>query len=402
MAEAIFAKYGGSTLDPTKLVSNDVKVSLGLNNNATLDDILNRIATGAGIDLIDPHNVPFTASLLWYNAQPIVASNIKVTFPDNTTRNYMTDRNGNIQFTSPPGTVILNDLSCGYFDLTPGNQSIECKIGQNWNNVIMMRNQRFSNGATHTFTSNQTITLSPCINSYDVECRGCDGKPTTGTIKIEAFLGYHYENMYGPQNTMNITVLRHGVIHNSSLFGSVSYSGYFYSNKNTQQTSPICGTNGEYGEIKKINNLRSTGTISVVVGKNLNRNMWINEYNKGHGVQSPTSHWHHIPGYNIFANHDHFLNGDTGPTSSFGSLVIANGGRGGKQTGTFNTTYDYFTLTNLTNYIGPESNNNIYVSMRVRGDHNNDTSSYSYASYNILFDQPVNNGYVKMMNIQYK
>lgn len=395
MGEAIFTKYGGNTLDPVKLVSNDTKVSLGLNNNATLDDIFNRIATGAGIDLIDPHNVPFTASLLWYNAQPIVASNIMVTFPDNTTRNYMTDRNGNIQFTSPPGKVTINDLNCTYFDLVPGNQSIDCQIGQNWNNVIMMRNQRFSNGGQYNFTSNQTINLSPCINSYDIECKGCDGKPTTGLIRMD----FHRLETSSNHNKLRV-ISPQSITLDCYKGSSAFYSGNINLIFNKEIVDSVYkGTPGEFGHLNKVSNVRTTGSIQIIVGKNVQKSLWYNgnanliTYQSIDGLN--TISWAYVSLYNFSLSmyKSWFLNGDTGSTSSFGSVVFASGGAGGKQ-----TCNEQKLLTNITNYNDTKPSENITARLSLSTGYQSGGS----CEYNILFNQPVNNGYVKMMNIQYK
>lgn len=207
MAEAIIGR-SGIALSSGGGVSNETKKSLGLDNNATLDDVINTIIAK------DPTMA--TMIITVKNPDGSIANettNVKMVPVSGSTLEYSTNSVGQCLFKTNSGQC--NFVETGkvpYIDLLPNSiNEYEAVIGGVYH-IDLIRKTR---GATESLNlnSNQNIMFSNACKSVDAHCYGSGGGGGTGWSSSVIVTVY--------QNGDNVKGSRHGY------YGGKGGNGYF-------------------------------------------------------------------------------------------------------------------------------------------------------------------------------
>ena len=266
MGEALISRAGGGEGE----ISNETKASLGLPNNATLDDVIQML------QLKDENYGTIVVTLLDADNSPIAGSYIQMKDTSGGILNYVTNNVGKCLFKTQAGQATFNDANFpGYIDMKPTNNvTVDCPVGGVY--MATLKREIYGNGYSKQITSNQNIKFSKFINSINVNISGGGGGGSTPSISY----------------TGNARSLRIESV-DSGCFG---YAGNGYINQAI--INPVPDT--------------------------------IYSINIGRGGSSTSEHYHEV--YAEYGFHDAVMGtkGKAGSTSKFGGILSANGGEGGK------------------------------------------------------------------------
>ena len=166
MAEAIISRFGGG--DGAE-ISNETKIALGLDNNATLDDCLKIVA------LQDPNYATMLVSLKYPDGSAVVGEQIQMIDVGGGNLVYTTDGAGQCLFKTANQSANFIDYNCVYFDLNPAEtQLVDCPVGV-VKPVILTRTTK-GNGYNVKITSNRNIKFSPMLNTIDIYVTSASGE----------------------------------------------------------------------------------------------------------------------------------------------------------------------------------------------------------------------------------
>ncbi len=166
MAEAVITRggIGGGSAD----ISNETKQSLGLNNNASLDDVISTLS------LKDPNFATITVTALDVDGSPIVGTNITMSPKGGTSLTYQTNGEGKCLFKTNIGQCDFTEQNPGYVDIIPGNvrgaATVQGSVMQ-----IKLQRQKLNSNSTISYFSNTSIKFSNFLNTVDVLCEGAGG-----------------------------------------------------------------------------------------------------------------------------------------------------------------------------------------------------------------------------------
>lgn len=282
MAEAVISRSSSGGGDS---VSNETKQSLGLSNNATLDDVIKIL------QLKDDKYGTILVTVLNPDNSPVVNSQVQMKDKDGSLLNYTTNAQGKCLFKTQSGQATFSDLGygSGYFDLKkPNDIKVDCPVGS-VSSITLQRNRNFVNGQNIKITSNQTIKFSSMAKSADVEVSGAGGASATSRMTANM-----YATRSGSWSIGNINAYEPG-----------GAGGNGHTNKTSlNDIKP----NSEY---KCIIGLSRGGAIG-----------WSYDNYEGWFGDDGTSN-RGIYFWNA-------VGGNTGESSSFGGIISAAGGLGGK------------------------------------------------------------------------
>lgn len=175
MGEALIGRYGsGGDAD----ISNETKATLGLPNDATLDDCLQSLG------LKDPNYATIIVTLLDVDGTPI--PNNKINMTTNTTISYTTNAIGQCMFKTNYGTATFSDVTnSGYYDLSQSSSvAVDCVVGGIYK--IELKRRIKGNGYSERITSNKILKFSKYLNTIDVSCYGGSGSGSTASYIINS------------------------------------------------------------------------------------------------------------------------------------------------------------------------------------------------------------------------
>lgn len=276
MAEAIIGR-SGVALSSGGGVSNETKKSLGLDNNATLDDVINTIVAK------DPTMATMIVTIKNPDGTiPPESTKIKMVPVSGSTFEYSTNSVGQCLFKTNSGQCnFVETGNVPYIDLTQNSiNNYAAVIGEVYH-IDLVRKTKI--GESVNLNLNQNVIFSSACKSVDIHCYGAGGGGGTGWAGTYSF------------------ALVNGVLNRalSGKYGGRGGSGYYNKkvlNPEYNMNYPICIGDGGIGGWMK--NGRNTNTM--------NTNWSIKIESSGNGY-----------------------NGFTGGTTSFSNIVYAIGGSGG-------------------------------------------------------------------------
>lgn len=285
MAEAIIGR-SGVALSSGGGVSNETKKSLGLDNNATLDDVINTIVakdTTMATMIVTIKNPDGTI--------PSESTKIKMVPVSGSTLEYSTNSVGQCLFKTNSGQC--NFIETGdipYIDLLPNSiNGYEAVIGGVYH-IDLIRKIRGIDESIN-LNSNQNIMFSNSCKSVDACCYGSGGGGGTGWC-----------------SSVIVTVYQNGDIKRGE------YSGH-------------CGGTGGNGYYN---------SKTILIEVNRNYNIFIGSGGNGGAQKDGTKSY--VRGYSTMASKSQSMavaesgdgyNGNTGGTVSFDNEIYAIGGGGG-------------------------------------------------------------------------
>ena len=170
MSEAIISRAGGLGGDGSEL-SNETKASLGLSNNATLDDVIRMLA------LRSEDQCTIVCNLINPDGTPIANGKIQMKDTSDNVLNYTTDDKGQCIFKTNSGQVTISDIEFpNYFDLTKPDDVVVDSVVGTVRSVNLKREYRFNeSNNTIRITSNQNIKFSNFLDKVDCLVAGAGG-----------------------------------------------------------------------------------------------------------------------------------------------------------------------------------------------------------------------------------
>ena len=295
MAEAIISRSSGGTQDGG--ISNETKLSLGLPNNATIDDVIEMLS------LKDENYGTIVVSLLNPDNTPIVGSTIQMVDAGGGILNYTSNNQGKCLFKTQAGQATFNDYSYpGYIDLIrPSNITVDCPVGS-VSSIKLQRTIR-GNGYKVQITSNQNVKFSNFIDSVNVHLSGGGGGSARPHGRCNTIF---YANMM--YRTMSFVI-------NNNIYGGPGGNAY----DNYSIINPTADTNYQVniGAGGYANSLGLSSASNYRLGS-AGSQLWVNDLgtNRFSITESNMNSWF-------------FQNGSSGGTSRFGSILSAIGGAGG-------------------------------------------------------------------------
>lgn len=182
MAEAVITRggIGGGSTD----ISNDTKQSLGLNNNASLDDVIQVIA------IKDPSVATILVTVQDADGSPLAGQNVQMV--TNTSLIYTSNELGQCKFKTNYGSATIKDLGPNpYIDMQLAeDKTVDAIIGDIYK--VTLKRRTFGNGYNKAITSNQNIMFSKYINTIDIKLSGAGGGGGTGFLSDFKFLYNYY------------------------------------------------------------------------------------------------------------------------------------------------------------------------------------------------------------------
>lgn len=182
MAEAVITRggIGGGSTD----ISNDTKQSLGLNNNASLDDVIQVIA------IKDPSVATILVTVQDADGSPLAGQNVQMV--TNTSLTYTSNELGQCKFKTNYGSATIRDLGPNpYIDMQLAeDKTVDAVIGDVYK--VTLKRRTFGNGYNKAITSNQNIMFSKYINTIDIKLSGAGGGGGTGFLSDFKFLYDYY------------------------------------------------------------------------------------------------------------------------------------------------------------------------------------------------------------------
>ena len=169
MSEALLSRLGGLGGDGD--ISNETKQSLGLSNNATLDDVISMLA------LRSEDQCTIVCNLINPDNTPIVGGKIQMKDASDNILNYTTDNKGQCIFKTNSGQATISDVEFpNYFDLVKPNDVVVDSVVGTVKSVNLKREYRFTpSNNTIKITSNQNIIFSNFLNTVDCMVSGAGG-----------------------------------------------------------------------------------------------------------------------------------------------------------------------------------------------------------------------------------
>lgn len=166
MAEAVITRtgsLGGSDAE----VSNETKQLLGLNNNASLDDVIQTVAVK------DPNYATIVVTVKDVDGSSI--ANSQVSMATNTTLTYTTNEIGKCTFKTNYGTATIMDKGPNpYIDLGLSNSvKVDSVVGGVYQ--VELKRKILGNGSNILISSNNNIIFSKYTNTVDIYLTGGGG-----------------------------------------------------------------------------------------------------------------------------------------------------------------------------------------------------------------------------------
>lgn len=342
MGEALIGRYGSGG---DANISNETKASLGLPNNATLDDVIKILS------LQSDNYATILVSLKWPDNTPVIGETIRMTGASGTL-NYTTNAGGQVLFRTNDQAVTIQDgHNISYLDLLyPNNVSLDCPIGT-VKTVDMKRNIR-GNGSNLSL-SNGNVIFSNFINNFTISMSGGTGGGGIGwNARYEVYV------YAGSNNNANIQS------------GNISLS--------------VPGGNGAGAEVKSIVYTPTPNTNYMVnVGVGGRRGYYNSKYAGFAGIYTGMD----FDFYNTNVAR-------SGGTSRFGSVLVANGGAGASYADSSGA---------KTNYSGGgrgATSANWWCRVCLGNNHYSD--SIWCESWVNMYGTNGANGYVRLNNMNYK
>ena len=283
MAEAIISRQasGGGDVE----ISNETKAAIGVSNDATLDECLQFLS------LKDENYATIVCTLKDPDDSVVSNGSIKMEDVSGAVLTYTTDSAGQCIFKTNAGSANFYEPEKVYFDLTNGAKvTVDAVIGSV--KRIDIQRSTHGNGYNNAITSNQNIKFSRFINTVNICIAGGGGGSGGGWSYAQT--GRYTDSGFNiPQN---------------------KYSG---------------GTGGN-GEVKYYNSF--TPTANTLYSINIGAGGTVT--NKTNKTSTYNSDYRDDGDYrgawlNTLSNSIIPVNGSTGGTSKFGSIISANGGAGG-------------------------------------------------------------------------
>lgn len=267
MAEALITRLGDGDS-----VSNSTKQSLGLDNNATLDDVLMMLS------LRDSNFATILVSVKDDYGNPVVGANVQMQELSGGLINYTTNESGQCIFKTNSGSANIVELHNFVDILNNQVQKVDCPVGSV--SSVNINRVRRNNGEYVSITSNRNIVFSNSLNNVEVTCVGAGG-----------IAGLPYCDL-------GVYVRRSGWSLNTNVQNFTGWGGNGYSNKS----------------IVTIEGGKEYQCIIGRTGSNLSIS------------GSDTAKW----GRTASFDHEGTI-GATGGTTSFGGILSAAGGAGGQR-----------------------------------------------------------------------
>ena len=287
MGEAIIGRYGGGDCD----ISNETKQSLGLGNDASLDDILQLLS------LKDSNYATVVCYLKDTDGLPIPDAKIRIS--DKGSVDYTTGTDGKIIYKTNSSQIIIGDPNNpSHYGIVAANSiTIDTVVGTVYNVELVKRKQT----DPIKFSSNANIKFGRTVKSVDVEIRGGAGQAgyshivLTGDTSVWIASSSSWGNIAQPYNSEGILKMRANVTR-------VGGSSYF-------------------GELKKVSNveINTDKWYPITVGDG-------GAHDTISGSGGTTWAWSHYISINSYPSVGY---GRTGGASYF-DTIVANGGSGGQ------------------------------------------------------------------------
>lgn len=349
MAEAVITRggIGGGSAD----ISNETKDAFGFNNDATLDDILQSIA------LKDPNYATILCTLQYPDGTIIPNEQIKIVETSGSAYNYTTNELGQCIFkTNKPHATVsaIKSQNINYFDLTNSAYAVDCYLGS-YTKINVKLSPRFNNTDSTRITMNQNIKFSNFIDSFDINIGGAGGSDGGG--------------WYDDVVNFNVVAAAGG--------GSKTIKSYY----------PIYyGSTGFDGEIKYMNNFHPEANRNYICRCGMRGNNSWDSYDYIGKIGNPANYSQIWFNHNVIGSTD----GMAGGTTSFGEVLVANGGAGGKGANR---------SANASGLISHTSYQTLTLKYREWKDYGGGLNA-AIDEYDNKYGR--SNGYIQLSNFQYK
>lgn len=162
MGEAILSRLGEG-----ESISNDVKESLGLPNNATLDDVI------MALSLRDSEYATIVITVKDDYGKPLSNATVQMRDLAGGIYNYSSNEKGQCIFKTNAGSATFQEIHNFVDILNNQTKSVDCPVGSV--NSITLQRVRRNNGENVIITSNKNIVFSNSLNMVDVLCVGAGG-----------------------------------------------------------------------------------------------------------------------------------------------------------------------------------------------------------------------------------
>ena len=163
MAEALISRLGGDGAD----ISNETKQSLGLSNNASLDDVLLMLS------LRDSNYATILVSVKDDYGKPVSGANVQMQELGGNTISYTTNEAGQCLFKTNAGSANVVEVH-NFVDILNGQSiKVDCPVGSV--SSVNLNRVRRNNREMVTIGSNRNIVFSNSLNNVEVTCVGAGG-----------------------------------------------------------------------------------------------------------------------------------------------------------------------------------------------------------------------------------
>lgn len=173
MGEAVITRggFGGGNMG----VSNETKNSLGLNNNATMDDIISTLA------FKDPSMASVIVTVKSPIGTPIPNATVKMTPIEGPVLEYKCNNQGQCLFKTNVGQYNIQETNAdGYIDITPAVLNNQPAVVGQVYQIDLIREGRES----INLNKNQNVKFSSDIKSVDVFVSGSGGGGGSGYVNV--------------------------------------------------------------------------------------------------------------------------------------------------------------------------------------------------------------------------